>query len=85
MTGVTRSGVALVPALTTMLLLVAGAAAAACRVRHGERVMFEGLVRADPAASEQITVAVLSCNSTRTPGERQELVNGLHRLDSRRP
>ncbi len=54
---------------------------AAYRVRHGERAMFEGLVRADPAASERITVAVLSCNSTRTPGERQELVDGLRAAD----
>jgi hypothetical protein len=55
--------------------------AAAYRVRHGERAMFEGLVRADPAASERISVAVLSCNSTRTPGERQELVAGLRAAD----
>ena len=54
---------------------------AAYRVRHGERAMFDGLVRADPAASERITVAVLSCNSTRTPGERQELVDGLRAAD----
>ena len=55
--------------------------ATAYRVRHGERAMFEGLVRADPAASERISVAVLSCNSTRTPGERQELVAGLRAAD----
>ena len=51
------------------------------RVRHGEQAMFEGLVRADPAAGKQITVAVLSCNSTRTPGQRQELVDGLRAAD----
>jgi len=51
------------------------------RVRHGEAAMFEGLVRADPSASDQITVAVLSCNSSRTPGERQELVDGLRAAD----
>lgn len=51
------------------------------RVRHGERAAFEGLVRADPAASDRITVAVLSCNSSRTPGERQELVDGLRAAD----
>lgn len=37
--------------------------AVAYRVRHGERAAFEGLVRADPAGRERITVAVLSCNS----------------------
>ena len=51
------------------------------RVRHGERASFAGLVRADPAAGERITVAVLSCNSSRTPGERQELVAGLRAAD----
>jgi len=51
------------------------------RVRHGERVSFAGLVRTDPAAGERITVAVLSCNSSRTPGERQELVAGLRAVD----
>jgi hypothetical protein len=51
------------------------------RVRHGEKAMFEGLVRADPSGSERITVAVLSCNSSRTPGERQELVDGLRAAD----
>ena len=51
------------------------------RVRHGETALFEGLVRADPAANEGIAVAVLSCNSSRTPGERQELVDGLRKAD----
>jgi hypothetical protein len=55
--------------------------AAPYRVRHGERAAFEGLVRADPAASERITVAVLSCNSSRTPGERETLVAGLRAAD----
>ncbi len=53
----------------------------AFRVRHGEAAMFEGLVRADPSSSNEITVAVLSCNSSRTPGERQELVDGLRAAD----
>jgi hypothetical protein len=51
------------------------------RVRHGERAVFDGVVRADPASHERITVAVLSCNSSRTPGERQELVDGLRAAD----
>ncbi|MCS5617540.1 MAG: hypothetical protein NZ658_06035, partial [Pirellulales bacterium] len=55
--------------------------AAPYRVRHGELAAFEGLVRADPAASERITVAVLSCNSSRTPGERETLVAGLRAAD----
>jgi hypothetical protein len=51
------------------------------RVRHGDTANFEGLVRADPIGSDRITVAVLSCNSSRTPGERQELVDGLRNAD----
>lgn len=57
------------------------AKAVAYRVRHGETAIFEGLVRADPAGNDRITVAVLSCNSSRTPGERQELVDGLRKAD----
>jgi hypothetical protein len=51
------------------------------RVRHGDRAMFEGLVRADPTDRNAITVAVLSCNSAREPGERTELVAGLQAAD----
>ncbi len=51
------------------------------RVRHGANAMYEGLVRADPVGRDRITVAVLSCNSSRTPGERQELVDGLRAAD----
>lgn len=51
------------------------------RVRHGETATFEGLVRADPGSAESISVAVLSCNSSRTPGERQELVDSLRAAD----
>ena len=51
------------------------------RVRHGEGAVFQGVVRSDPAAHDRITVAVLSCNSSRTPGERKELVDGLRAAD----
>ena len=51
------------------------------RVRHGEAAVFEGLVRADPADHDAITVAVLSCNSSAEPGEREELVAGLRAAD----
>ncbi|MFM8579700.1 MAG: sulfatase-like hydrolase/transferase, partial [Planctomycetaceae bacterium] len=55
------------------------------RVRHGEPQaspsFFEGLVRHDPSEKDQISVAVMSCNSSRTPGERQELIAGLRSAD----
>jgi hypothetical protein len=49
----------------------------AYRVRHGDAAIFEGLVRRDPADKQSISVGVLSCNSSRTPGSREEIVAGL--------
>ena len=51
------------------------------RVRHGDEAMFAGLVRRDPADQRSITVGVLSCNSSSTPGPRHEIVAGLAAAD----
>jgi hypothetical protein len=51
------------------------------RVRHGEEAVFEGLVRRDPENKPEITVAVMSCNSSSTPGPREELVQSLRQAD----
>jgi arylsulfatase A-like enzyme len=51
------------------------------RVRHGDEAIFEGLIRRDPADKPTITVAVMSCNSSRTTGARDELVAGLRKAD----
>jgi hypothetical protein len=53
----------------------------AYRVRHGAEAVFEGLVRRDPADKPGITVAVMSCNSSLTPGSRAELVESLRKAD----
>ena len=53
----------------------------AYRVRHGAEALFEGLVRRDPADKPGITVAVMSCNSSSTPGPRAELVESLRKAD----
>lgn len=53
----------------------------AYRVRHGEAAIFEGLIRRDPADKQSISVGVLSCNSSRTPGPREEIVAGLRAAD----
>ncbi len=53
----------------------------AYRVRHGEAAVFEGLVRRDPANKPAISVAVLSCNSSKAPGPREEIVAGLRAAD----
>lgn len=47
------------------------------RVRHGERAVFEGLIRRDPVDQEVITIANMSCNSSRTTGERPEIIDNL--------
>ena len=51
------------------------------RVRHGDDAVFEGLVRHDPADKPEITVAVMSCNSSSTPGPRAELVQSLRKAN----
>ncbi|GIW89816.1 MAG: hypothetical protein KatS3mg109_0248 [Pirellulaceae bacterium] len=51
------------------------------RVRHAEKAQFEGLIRHDPIEKPVITVAVMSCNSSRTTGLRPEIVNNLLQQD----
>jgi len=58
-----------------------GAQAVAYRVRHGERALFEGLIRRDPIDKDEIVVANMSCNSSRTTGERPEIIENLKRQD----
>jgi hypothetical protein len=49
------------------------------RVRHGEAAEFTGTIRKDPIDKREITVGLLSCNSTRTPGPRPQInQNILH-------
>ena len=47
------------------------------RVRHGEKAMFEGLIRHDPIEKDVIVVGSLSCNSSRSPGERPKMLHNL--------
>ena len=51
------------------------------RVRHGEQAMFEGLIRRDPADQDVIVVANMSCNSSRTTGQRPEIIDNLRAQD----
>ncbi len=51
------------------------------RVLHGEKAKFEGLIRRDPSNKDEIVVANLSCNSSRTNGPRKEIVDNLRRHD----
>ncbi len=47
------------------------------RVRHGEKATFEGLIRRDPIDKQEIVVANMSCNSSRTTGQRPEILENL--------
>ncbi len=47
------------------------------RVRHGENATFEGTIRRDPLDADEIVVANLGCNSSRTSGARPEIVRRL--------
>lgn len=49
----------------------------AYRVRHGDNAKFEGLIRRDPAHQEEIVIANMSCNSSRTTGLRPEIIDNL--------
>ena len=47
------------------------------RLRHGEKASFEGLIRKDPIDKDVIVVGSLSCNSSRTPGPRPQMIDNL--------
>ncbi len=47
------------------------------RVRHGEKAMFDGVIRRDPVDKEEIVIANMSCNSSRTTGQRPEIIDNL--------
>ncbi|MEP3482536.1 MAG: hypothetical protein ABJZ55_25060 [Fuerstiella sp.] len=53
----------------------------AYRVLHGESARFEGKIRKDPIDKEVIVVGNLSCNSSRTPGPRPQMISNLLKLD----
>jgi hypothetical protein len=53
----------------------------AYRVRHGDKAMFEGLIRRDPQDKDEIVIANMSCNSSRTGGLRPEIVDHLRTQD----
>ena len=51
------------------------------RVRHGEKAMFEGLIRKDPIDKKEIVMGSLSCNSSRTKGPRPQIIENLKLQD----
>lgn len=53
----------------------------AYRVSHGKSASFEGTIRKDPIDKDVIVVGNLSCNSSRTPGPRPQMISNLLKLD----
>jgi len=51
------------------------------RLRHGEKAMFEGLIRKDPVDRDEIIVAALSCNSNKDRGLRPEYTRNINHQD----
>jgi 3',5'-cyclic AMP phosphodiesterase CpdA len=49
------------------------------RVRHGDVALFEGTIRRDPRDKDVIVVASMSCNSSRTTGQRPEIIENVKR------
>jgi hypothetical protein len=47
------------------------------RVRHGQSAVFQGIIRRDPREKDEIVVATMSCNSSRTTGQRPEIIDNL--------
>lgn len=53
----------------------------AYRVRLADQSAFEGIIRRDPIDKPTIVVASLSCNSSRTPGPRESIIENLKKQD----
>ena len=49
----------------------------AYRVRHGKKALFEGFIRRDPIEKDVIVVGNLSCNSSRTKGPRDRIIENI--------
>ncbi len=48
------------------------------RLRHGEKAIFEGLIRKQPINKNEIVVASLNCNSNRERGLREEFTRNVN-------
>ena len=59
----------------------AGTQDVAYRLRHGEGATFSGTVRKLPGQDEEITMAAMSCNSSKDTGDRDSYVRNINALD----
>ena len=51
------------------------------RLKHGPSATLEGRIRRDPRDKQVIVVGTLSCNSSRTPGPRPQMIENLKKQD----
>ncbi|MCC5928996.1 MAG: hypothetical protein JJU28_07105 [Cyclobacteriaceae bacterium] len=51
------------------------------RLRHGENAVFQGLIRKNPIDKEEISVAILNCNSNKERGLREEYTRNVNHFD----
>ncbi|MFK7984173.1 MAG: hypothetical protein AB8G86_29635 [Saprospiraceae bacterium] len=51
------------------------------RLRHGEKAMFEGLIRKDPKEKAEIKLAAFSCNSNQDRGDRTNYIRNVNHQD----
>jgi hypothetical protein len=51
------------------------------RLRHGEKAVFEGLIRKQPTHKNEIVVASLNCNSNRDRGLREEFTRNINHIN----
>lgn len=51
------------------------------RIRHGEKAMYEGLIRRNPVNKNEISIAALSCNSNQDRGMRENYVRNINHQD----
>lgn len=51
------------------------------RLCHGEKAIFEGLIRKDPVYKNEVVAALLNCNSNRERGLREEYTRNVNYFD----
>lgn len=51
------------------------------RLRHGDKAMFEGLIRKDPTDKTEIVLAAFSCNSNQDRGDRANYIRNVNHQD----
>ena len=53
----------------------------AYRILHGEKAIFEGLIRKDPNSKNEIKLAAFSCNSNKDRGDRANYIRNVNHQD----